>query len=173
MRRTSGGGHLHALPRLLLAAALPMSLLLCRNASDEPSAGSEMPPQPSDSLRLRVEVPAEVAAGEPVPIKLRVQNVSERTLTLYLTGRTIAFDVVVERLGGARVWRRLEGEVVQSILRLDTLAPGEALVLEDSWDQRSDAGGTVPPGEYRVRGELLTEGEPLVSPAEPLRILPD
>lgn len=126
----------------------------------------------ADSLRLRVEVPAEVVAGETVPIALRVENLTERTLTLYLTGRTIAFDVIVERSGGPRVWRRLEGEVVQSILRLDTLGPGEALVLEDSWDQRSNAGEAVLPGEYRIHGELLTEGEPLVFPAEPLRILP-
>ncbi len=131
-----------------------------------------MPQTSSDSLRLRVEVPDRVPAGEPVPITLRVENLTDRTLNLYLTGRTIAFDLIVERLDGAMVWRRLEGEVIQSILRLDTLGPGEALVLEDSWAQRTNEGGPVPAGEYRVRGELLAEGEQLASPAERLRIVP-
>ncbi len=175
MRGTGGGGHVRVLPRLLLVA-VPMTLFVVACQPGAPGAATEdedeMPPDASDSLRLRLEAPAEVAAGAPVPITLRVENLTDRTLTLYLTGRTIAFDVVVERAGGARVWRRLEGETVQSILRLEELGPGEALVLEDAWDQRSDRGEAASPGEYRIHGELLTEGEPLVSPAEPLRILP-
>ncbi|HUH13059.1 MAG TPA: BsuPI-related putative proteinase inhibitor [Longimicrobiales bacterium] len=131
-----------------------------------------MPDATADSLRLRLRVPGRVAAGEPVSITLRVENRTERTLTLYLVGRVIAFDLVVEDRDGAVVWRRLEDEVIQAILRLETLPPGEALVLEDSWDQRSNAGEPVPPGEYRVRGELLTEGEPLAAPIERLTILP-
>lgn len=194
MGRMGGGERRGALPRLLVAAILTSLLLLaCQPGApgvesgdgaaardtqvraappSEPSAGTEMPHTSSDSLRLRVEVPDRVPAGEPVRITLRVENLTERTLDLYLTGRTIAFDLVVERLDGATVWRRLEGEVIQSILRLDTLGPGEALVLEDRWAQRTNEGGLVPPGEYRVRGELLTEGELLASPAEPLRIVP-
>ena len=139
-------------------------------ASDELTDGTGMQSSPSDSLRLRVDVPDRIPHGETVPITFRVANISDRTLTLYLTGREIAFDVIVERTDGATVWRRLEGEVVRAILRLETLPPGEALVLHAVWDQRSDDGALVPPGEYRVRAELLTEGGSLVSPPEPLRI---
>lgn len=110
-------------------------------------------------------------AGEPVPIAFRVENVSGRTLTLYLTGRSIAFDLVVEAVDGTSVWRRLEGEVVQSVLRLQTLNAAEALVLEDVWDQRSSSGHPVPPGEYRVRAELFTERGSLAPPHQRLRIL--
>jgi hypothetical protein len=126
-----------------------------------------------DSLRLSLELPAEVDAGEPVAFVFRVENVSGRTLDLYLRGRTIAFDVIVTRPDGAAVWRRLEGEIIPAILRIETLAPDEALELADTWLQRSDAGDAVPPGEYRVHAELLTESEPLRSAALPLRIRGD
>ena len=125
---------------------------------------------PSDSLRLSLDLPDRARPGETVPMTFRVENVTDRTLSLHLTGREIAFDIIVERTDGTTVWRRLEGEVVRSILRLETLEPGQALTLEAAWDQHSDAGDPVPPGQYRVRGELLTEGESLLSPPRPLRI---
>lgn len=125
----------------------------------------------SDSLRLDTRVPERVSAGEPVPVVVRAENVSGAALDLYLQGRTIAFDVVVTDEGGRVVWRRLEGEVVPAILRIETLEPGAALELEARWDQRSDAGESVAPGLYTVHGELLTEGDPLVTPAARLRIV--
>lgn len=124
----------------------------------------------SDSLRLETRVPERVSAGEPVPVVLRAENVSGGTLDLYLQGRTVAFDVVVTDAGGRVVWRRLEGEIVPAILRMETLEPGAALELDARWDQRSDAGEPVAPGRYTVHGELLTEGDPLVTPAARLRI---
>ena len=130
-----------------------------------------MPDSSADSLRLRLDVPDRVPAGATVPITLHVENTTDRTLTLYLVGRTITFDIIVERPDGAVVWRRLEGVVVPAILRLDTLPAGEELVLESTWDQRSNAGETVPAGEYRVRAEVLTEGEPLGSGVRALRVV--
>lgn len=125
---------------------------------------------PGDSVRSWLEVPEEVRAGEPVPITLRVQNISDGPLDLYLIGRPIAFDLVVTDADGDVVWRRLEGEAVSAILRIETLDPGETLAREDRWDQRSDAGEQVAPGLYRVHGELLTEDRALVAPRVPLRI---
>lgn len=129
-----------------------------------------MPATVSDSLRLWLELPEQVSAGEPVPVTFRVENISDGPLDLYLTGRPIAFDLIVEDEGGTVVWRRLEDQVIPAILRIETLAPGERLELDDTWDQRSNAGEPVAPGAYTVRGELLTEQEPLVTPAVPLRI---
>lgn len=105
-----------------------------------------------------------------MPITLRVENVGSRPLDLYLRGRTIAFDLVVSRPDGTVIWRRLHDEMIPAILRLETLAPGAALELEDVWDQRSNDGELVTPGDYLVHGELLSEEQPLVTPAEPLRI---
>lgn len=129
-----------------------------------------MPATASDSLRLRLDVPDEVRVGESVPIALSVENVAERPIDLHLTGRTIAFDLVVVDTDGAVVWRRLEGAVIPAILQLRTLAPGEVLELDDTWNQRSNVGEAVEPGTYTVQGEVLTDEDPLVTPAEKLRI---
>lgn len=164
---------------LALVAAL---LAACRPAgtdgADAPPPAersvpeADVPATVSDSLRLWLEVPEEVRAGEPVPIAFRVQNVSDRPLDLYLRGRTIAFDLIVADAEGAVVWRRLEDAIIPAILRIETLGAGETLGLEDTWDQRSNAGDAVAPGAYTVRGELLTEGERLTTPSVPLRIAP-
>lgn len=103
-------------------------------------------------------------------VTLRAENVSGESLDLYLQGRTIAFDVVVTDADGSVVWRRLEGEVIPAILRIETLEPGATLELEAHWDQRSNIGQPVAPGRYTVHGEFLTEGDPLVTPAAPLWI---
>jgi hypothetical protein len=128
---------------------------------------------PSDSLRIDLIAPAQVAAGEPVEITLRVENVAGRPLDLYLMGRTIAFDLIVEDEAGTEIWSRLHDQVLQQILRVEHLAPGDTLTLEDTWPQRSNAGSPVPPGAYRVRGEVFTEQEPLTAGPAPLRIAGD
>jgi hypothetical protein len=162
---------------ILLLAALPVACRASPPPGEAPADSLDPPAErvsndPADSLRLRIEVAATVPAGQPVPITMHVENASGRTLDLYLRGRTIAFDLVVRGAGGDIVWRRLEGEIVAAILRIETLGPDGALVLEDRWGQQNTAGGRVPPGEYSVSGELLTEGEPLRTPSAPLRILP-
>lgn len=123
-----------------------------------------------DSLRLRLLLRGEARAKEPVVITLRVENIGSSPLDLYLRGRTIAFDLVVSRSNGTLIWRRLHDQVVPAILRLETIAPGASLELKDVWHQRSNDGELVAPGDYMVHGELLSEEQPLVTPAEPLRI---
>ncbi|HEY8470515.1 MAG TPA: BsuPI-related putative proteinase inhibitor [Longimicrobiales bacterium] len=170
----------------ILALALciaALAIAACRpdapRASSQPDTAMTQPPTgpaaaTSDSLAFTIHVPDSVRAGEPVPIALRVTNRTSAPIDLHLLGRTIAFDIVVTREDGTPVWRRLEGQAVQSILQLRTLAPGETLELSDRWDQRGRGGAAVPPGLYRVHGELPTdEPEPLRTPPASLRILPD
>jgi hypothetical protein len=126
----------------------------------------------SDSLRLSLGVPVEVAAGVSVPVTITLENVSGRPLDLYLRGRTIAFDIVVLDAVGVTTWRRLEGVVIPAILRLETLTPGQVLELSDQWDQRDNAGRPVGAGDYSVYGEVLTEGAPLRTADVTLRIMP-
>jgi len=107
-----------------------------------------------------------------VSITLRVQNITERPLDLYLRGRTIAFDIVVTREDGSVAWRRLQDEIIPAIIQLRTLAPGETLELRAEWNQRANTGDQVGPGTYMVQSFLLTDGpEPLQSPAVALRIV--
>jgi hypothetical protein len=125
----------------------------------------------SDSLRLDIQVPAVAAAGEAVPVRLRLKNEGAEPAVVYLRGRKIAFDVVVTRAGGDTVWQRLEKALIPAILQVRRLAPGEELVLDDRWDQRDRAGEAVAPGDYRVSGALLTDRpEPMVTGSVPLHI---
>jgi hypothetical protein len=115
-------------------------------------------------------VPRKVAVGQPVPMTLRIRNTKHQAITLYLQGRPVAFDLVVERADGEVVWRRLEGAVVSAILGVRTLGPGEVLDLKESWKQETRTGARARPGEYRVSGSVLTEGKPIRAGPVPLRI---
>jgi hypothetical protein len=136
----------------------------------EQSEEVDIEPAVSDSLRLFVALPPVAGLGEPIPISLHIENTTDRTLDLYLRGREIAFDLVVTDEQGRIVWRRLEGEIIPAILRIETLAAGASLSFDDTWDQRTNAGGFAPPGRYHVEGQLLTESEPLVTPPEAIQI---
>jgi intracellular proteinase inhibitor BsuPI len=126
---------------------------------------------PPESLRLETDVPAQVRVGEGVPITLRATNAGPKPLELYLMGRSPTFDVVITGANGAVIWRRLEGQTVQAILQIRTLAPGETLELRHDWNQRSTRGQPVGPGTYVVQGRLITDAQPLRTPAAPLRIV--
>jgi hypothetical protein len=123
-------------------------------------------------MRLTLEVPDTVRLGEPVPIRLKLVNPSDRAADVALQGRPTAFDVIVSGPTGM-VWRRLEREVVAAILQLRRLGPKDSLVLESEWDQRDRSGVPVPPGEYTVTGELPSDPPGVFrSPPATLRIVP-
>ena len=125
-----------------------------------------------DSLRFQVLAPDSVRSGQPVPIMLRLVNTGKAPVTMYLQGRPLAFDITIRRPDGRTVWRRLEGQVVSAILAVRPLEPGGALTFEETWDQASDTGQRVPPGEYVITGTLPTDGVPLETPPRRLRIVP-
>lgn len=116
-----------------------------------------MPESTGDSLRLELEVPAEVPSGVAVTIRLRLRNTGAEPVVAQLRGRTIIFDIVISGPRGDTVWRRLSGEPTQAIVQLRRLEPGGELLLEDRWDQRDRAGKPVPAGVYLVRGLLFTD----------------
>ncbi|MDQ4075403.1 MAG: BsuPI-related putative proteinase inhibitor [Chloroflexota bacterium] len=126
-----------------------------------------------DSVRVNVEVPETVHAGKLVPITLRLQNISDQPVDVYLKGRPVAFDITVAREGREVVWRRLEGTTMSMVLQIRRLAPGEVVELTDTWNQQTNAGEPVSPGRYTIQGVLLTEApQPLVTSPTTLRIVP-
>ncbi len=105
---------------------------------------------------------------------IRIENVGEATLELYLRGRTIAFDIVIANATGRVVWRRLEGDVIPGIIQFKALSAGEVFELSHDWDQRTNRGASVGPGRYTAQGILLTDGpEPLSSVPTHFLIVPD
>ena len=114
---------------------------------------------------MSVHAPVEVRAGDAVPIELQIENVSAKTLDLHLQGRDIAFDVIITTGDGRPIWRRLEHQTLQAILRMETLAPGQVLRLNASWT-------AAEPGDYLVSGVIPTDAAALQSAPVPLRVLP-
>src|SRR5262249_32838165 len=100
----------------------------------------ETPPTLPDTLRLELVVPSPRATGPSVTFSLRLTNLPDPPLTLYLRGRRVAFDLTVKDQTGAVVWRRLRGAVVPAILRVERLAAGATLSLHHRWNQKSDEG---------------------------------
>ena len=127
--------------------------------------------QTPDTLRFTLVAPDSVRPGEAVAIALRLTNSSDRAVELYLTGRSITFDIVVARPDGQIVWRRLQHVPTQQILQVRTLAPGETLELTDRWQQRTDSGTPVVPGDYTVTGVIPTDRQPLRTAPTRLRIM--
>ena len=130
-----------------------------------------MTPSMPEGLDFRATLPPQVAAGDSVRVTLRLTNTGAAPRDVYLTGREIAYDVVVSAADGTRVWRRLEGESVQAILQIRTLPPGGSLTFHAAWNGRTAAGEPAPPGEYTVRGYLPTDDARLETPPVPLRIV--
>lgn len=119
-------------------------------------------------MRLELELPGSVSLGDAVPITLRVRNDATEPAELALTGRPIAFDIVVRRQDGTEVWKRLRGQTVSMMLQVAILAPGESLEFAHEWDQRDSAGREVAAGVFLVHGSLFAEDRELVS--EPRRL---
>lgn len=125
-------------------------------------------------LRVLIDAPAEVRVGEPVPITVRLENVGDRPLDLYLRGRTIAFDVVVTGDDGSVIWQRLEGEIIPAIIQQVPIGAGKTFELRTEWGQRTTAGLPVEPGRYFLQAMVPTdEQRPLTSQLIRLRIVTD
>jgi hypothetical protein len=92
-----------------------------------------------------------------VPLVFTVTNAGPTALTLQLLGRTPTADFRVWNSRGQLVWSRRRGRTLLGALRLLPLDPGKSLVFREVWKQRTDAGRPVEPGEYRIRGVLLTD----------------
>jgi len=89
-------------------------------------------------------------------------------VTLQLLGRTPTADFHVTHPDGQPVWTRLRGQTMLGALRLYPLGPGKELVFRATWNGHDGDERPVPPGEYLVRGILLTD-DPGGLPSDPVR----
>ena len=118
-----------------------------------------------------LKAPARARSGEPVPFVFTVTNAGRVSVTLQLMGRVPSADFQVSDSRGRVVWSRLRGQTLMGALRLYPLDPGKSLSFRHTWSQQADAGRPVPPGDYTVRGVLVTDDpKGLASPPAPLHI---
>jgi len=78
-------------------------------------------------------------------------------VTLQLLGRKPTADFRISDADGRPIWTRLRGQTMLGALRLYPLDAGKALVFRVVWDGRDDSGSLARPGEYLIRGVLLTD----------------
>ena len=158
----------------ILAGTLVVAMsAACRDASSRNAPSpSTVPDERADTLRLTLSFPDTARVGDEVPIALRIQNVTDRRIDLYLTGRDVTIDIIVSTESGDTVWRRLKGEVLPMTLRLESIDAGGSLERAAAWPGVDQDGRVVAAGAYRVRGALLAEGGALATPPYPLTILP-
>ena len=108
-----------------------------------------------------------------MPLVFRVSNTGAAAVTLPLQGREPTADFRVFDTRDRQIWSRLRGQIVLGSLRLYPLGARDTLTFRHVWDQRGDTGGQVPPGDYLVRGVLITDAPGgMVSGAFRLRIEP-
>jgi hypothetical protein len=113
---------------------------------------------PPTQLRIGLTAPESARLGSTIPLVIRLENVGETPLELYLRGRTVAFDIHIRDGNGRVVWHRLEGEIVPGIIQVRILNPREALDLSHEWDQRTNGHDVVEAGLYTAEGLVLTDG---------------
>lgn len=106
-----------------------------------------------------------------MPLVFTITNAGKVLVNLQLLGRTPTADFQVSDPRGRIIWSRLRGQTLLGALRLFPLAAGKSLAFRQVWNQRSDTGAPVAPGEYLIRGVLLTDDpKGLASPTARLRI---
>lgn len=118
----------------------------------------------ADSVELKLELPREAKAGSAMTAVLRMRNLTDRPISLYLRGRTFTVDVIALRSDGDTAWRRLEGEIIPAMIQHQQLIPGRAVVIPIGWNW------SLGTGEYQLQALLLTEAEPLRSNRVSLRL---
>lgn len=133
-----------------LMLLLSMALLGCGGSSHQ-AGGSSRPEDP-----LLLEAPDEVEVGQTVNLKLIWRNLTDKPVELSLGGRP-AYDFVVTTHDGKEVWRWLEGQVVQDILEIKTVGPGQKLEFVLEWQPVDQAGAALAPGNYLAHGILNLE----------------
>ncbi len=115
-------------------------------------------PQPLTRwLNVWLEMPAEVRLGEPVPLTLKVRNISEEPVNLF--HGISPFDFTILEEDGTEIWRWSRWRVFADVLIHSKIQPGETLEYHATWDGH-DQDCRPEPGVYGMpcQGSLVTPG---------------
>ncbi len=131
-------------------------------------------------LKLELEIPSQAPIslrgegywklGQPIPLTLKLRNITERSVELTLLGRPAYDFIVTTDYRRREVWRWAQGQAIQEIAELRRLAPGEAIEFSGEWDQRDSVGQPIAPGRYCVQGMVHLDPEIKDQPVKCLSI---
>lgn len=142
---------------ILVAIGLAAGLLLLSCGGDKGRKQEAAPAEQvgADSVTAYVDLRERGYAGlEPVPMKLVVRNETERTLRFTFPTEQ-RFDFVVTKVKEP-VWAWSEGRTFSEDTGHLSIAPGDSLIYEYTWDGRKADGSLPRLGRYRVKGVLMT-----------------
>jgi hypothetical protein len=130
-----------------------------------------------DSVIVWLFAPTEVRSGEPVPMRVELENVAGQMLVVQLGGHSPRADFVVTAPSGGEVWRFYRNYVPLGGIGSTALDVGERLVIPFEWRQQSNSasppgpsGPRVAPGQYFLHARVRFAQGDVETPKRPLRI---
>jgi hypothetical protein len=121
-------------------------------------AGEKAPPDAADSLRALITLnEGSYAAREPVVMTLTVRNTTDRTINLtFPTAQR--YDFIVSK-GKMVVWQWSHGRMFAQVRGRHSVAPGDSISYDITWDQKDLDGVELKLGTYGVQGILKASPE--------------
>ncbi|MFQ5689460.1 MAG: BsuPI-related putative proteinase inhibitor [Gemmatimonadota bacterium] len=127
-----------------------------RPAASPPSTRSGRGEDMSEPLQLELSLAtgrAVYSEGESIPIELRIRNGTGRPIVLrFASGQR--YDFAIRDSTGAERWRWSADRQFTQMLGEQTLEPGRVLRYGERFE------GTLPPGSYRLLGQLTSSNRP-------------
>jgi hypothetical protein len=129
-----------------------------------------------ESIVAWLFAPTEVRSGEPVPMRVELENASRDMLVVQLGGHPPRADFVVTTPSGQEVWSFYRNFVPLGGVGSTALDVGERLVIPFEW--RQEANSAAPPGprvahgQYYLHARIRFARGDVETPKRPLRITP-
>lgn len=113
-------------------------------------------------LRVELEIPSQVPLygrwrdyyywklGQPLPLTLKLRNVTDKPVELTLLKRPAHDFIVTTEYGRKEVWRFSSGQAVFETSEEHRLVPLEELRFTAEWDQYDSEGQLISPGYYCI-----------------------
>jgi hypothetical protein len=97
-------------------------------------------------VSLRLDVPAVVAGGQPLPLRLVLTNLGKVTVMIGVPDQKFFRTDFMVMHGSRQVWHKLRHRSCGCAVQEGPLSPNDSLVFQESWPQRSDHHWPVSPG---------------------------
>ena len=105
----------------------------------------------SGPLTLRLEAPAIVAGGQPVPLRLVLTNTSDSTVRIGVPDQKFYRTDFKIMQGSRTVWHKLRHRSCACAEMTGPLSPNSSVTFVDFWPQRSNHHWPIAPGKYTVK----------------------